>query len=256
MVAAPAVRRHDPRCGASMNMGTHSPGARVAAPECHHSAGPPRMGCPDGGDSVAQDDPHHLGASLYDPPGHRRGRQAGEASDEGEPRRSAAGQACAEGAGVVARAGDAGTRWAPGAIPPRSRLGGGARPAPGGEVFGLSPEDLDTESGVVHVRRQVCMIDGHLNLRANGSASTGLRVLTHCSWLPTPCATPMPASSSKPASRSSPSPAGSGKPTLALLCVHTRTSCPTQAREVAPPWMLGSAGRRTPWKPPDGHAGV
>ncbi|WP_406206479.1 site-specific integrase [Streptomyces sp. NBC_01017] len=31
-----------------------------------------------------------------------------------------------------------------------------------GEVFGLSPEDLDAESGVVHVRRQVCMIDGHL----------------------------------------------------------------------------------------------
>ncbi|MFH9940346.1 site-specific integrase [Streptomyces murinus] len=31
-----------------------------------------------------------------------------------------------------------------------------------GEAFGLSPEDLDAENGVVHVRRQVCMIDGHL----------------------------------------------------------------------------------------------
>lgn len=51
------------------------------------------------------------------------------------------------------------------------------------------------------------------------------------------------------ASRSSLPPAGSGTPTLALLCVHTRTSCPTRAGEVAPPWMLGSEGRRTPWKP-------
>ncbi|WP_078942863.1 tyrosine-type recombinase/integrase [Streptomyces viridochromogenes] len=31
-----------------------------------------------------------------------------------------------------------------------------------GEAFGLSPEDLDMENGVVHVRRQVCMIEGHL----------------------------------------------------------------------------------------------
>ncbi|MFF2652808.1 tyrosine-type recombinase/integrase [Streptomyces sp. NPDC058045] len=31
-----------------------------------------------------------------------------------------------------------------------------------GEVFGLSAEDIDSENGVIHVRRQVCMIDGHL----------------------------------------------------------------------------------------------
>jgi hypothetical protein len=71
-----------------------------------------------------------------------------------------------------------------------------------------------------------------------------------------PCATPTPAFSSKPASRSSPSLAGSGMQILVLPCVHTLTSCPTQAREVTPPWMLGSVGRRTPWKPPDGHVGV
>lgn len=223
MVAAPAVSRHHPGCGAATNLGTRSPDARAAASERHHCASPPGRGCPVGGpvggDSAAREIRTTWGHLSCDPPGRRRagrrrGRHVGEASDEGEPHRPAAGQACPESAGVVARAAAAHDRRPPLLCAPQGLQDPGSRcgtRCPGHHQ--AAQEALAASCGGTPWNRRLWKptlasagLIGQVDPIPRGA--NGSR---HASSASIPCATPTPAFSSKPASRSSPSLAGSAR---------------------------------------------